>query len=42
MAESRKQKIIDEIVAKAIKTACKKDYGIVRESLEEKLLRKQT
>lgn len=32
-AESRKQKIIDEVVAKAIKTACKKDYGIVRESL---------
>lgn len=40
-AESRKQEIINEKIAKAVKAATKKDYGIKKEPLEEKLLRKQ-
>jgi len=40
-AESRKQEIINEKIAKAVKAATKKDSGIKKEPLEEKLLRKQ-
>ena len=40
-AESRKQEIINEKIAKAVKAATKKDYGVKKEPLEEKLLRKQ-
>jgi uncharacterized Ntn-hydrolase superfamily protein len=41
-AESRKQEIIKEKIAKAVKAATKKEYlRIEEESLEHKLLRKQ-
>lgn len=41
-AESRKQEIINEKIAKAVKAAAKKDYlRIEKEPLEDKLLRKQ-
>ena len=40
-AESRKQEIINEKIAKAAKAAAKKDYGVYKEPLAEKLLRKQ-